>query len=298
MPARLSLATVLLLAVPGVASALLVQAPALASTRWIPPVPGAVTRGFDVGANPFEGGRHRGADLAAARGGSVRAPCGGSVQVAGLVGTSGRVVTLLCGRWRVSVMPLAEVAVHAGERVRRGARVGAAAAVGRGHAGLHLGVRRDGDRFGYVDPLRLLGRDRAAPPPLVGPPPGRISSPPRRVAPSPLVGTPPGQVAPLVGPPPRRVAPRPLVSPPPRPVGPRPLVGPPPHPVVHPRPAAAPAGSSPVSASASAALAPWPAWAGLALLLFGAVGAGAARRARSRRAALPRAAPQEVPSPP
>lgn len=230
-----------MLAILALVTVLLAALPAVASARWTAPVPGAVTRGFDVGANPFEGGHHRGADLAAARGGAVRAPCGGVVQVAARVGTSGRVVTVLCGRWRVSVMPLARVAVRAGERVRRGARVGTATAGGRGHAGLHLGVRRDGDRFGYVDPLRFLARERVAPPPLSGPPPRRV---------------------------------------------------------LHPRPAAAPAGSSPVRAPPPpAALAPWPAWAGLALLLSGAVGAGAVRAVRGRRAALPRAVPQQVRSP-
>ena len=60
-----------------------------------------------------------------------------------------------------------------------------------------------------------------------------------------------------------------------------------PSPVAAPRaaPAAPRAGSSPV--------APWPAWAGLAILLAGAVGAGTVRVRRARRAvpARPRAAP-------
>jgi hypothetical protein len=179
------------------------------------PVGGPVTRAFDVAGNPYEGGRHRGVDLAAARGAVVRAPCRGEVIVAGRVGTSGRVVTLRCGGWRVSVMPLLRVVVHRGVIVRAGARVGTAAGSSR-HAGVHLGVRRDGTRFGYVDPLRFLRAPGSVPPVAVG---RRGPRPPRR-------GVPPARV----------VAPAPVA-------------------------AAAPA--------RVAALAPWPAWAGLGLVLAG-----------------------------
>src|SRR5688500_1524012 len=94
-----------------------------ATAGWRAPVAGAVTRPFDFGADPFEAGRHRGADLVAAPGSAVRAPCSGPVLVAGRVGTSGVVVTLRCGRWRVSHMPLAAVTVRAGGRVVRGDRL-------------------------------------------------------------------------------------------------------------------------------------------------------------------------------
>ena len=99
----------------------LLLAPPAAATHWRAPVAGPVTRAFDLRGDPFEAGAHRGADFAAARGATVRAPCSGRVEVAGRVGTSGRVVTVLCGRWRASVMPLAEVAVEpgAGRRARR-----------------------------------------------------------------------------------------------------------------------------------------------------------------------------------
>ena len=59
-------------------------------------------------------------------------------------------------RWRVTVMPLATIARSSrrdGPRRRRGS---ARSARSSAHAGLHLGVRRDGVRFGYVDPLRFL----------------------------------------------------------------------------------------------------------------------------------------------
>ena len=70
----------------------------VAAATWRPPVEGAVTRAFDPGSHPFEGGRHRGVDLAAPPGTEVHAPCTGRVAFAGRVGSNGRVVTLRCGR--------------------------------------------------------------------------------------------------------------------------------------------------------------------------------------------------------
>jgi Peptidase family M23 len=167
----------LALALAGAAAA--GAAPAVAA--WRSPVPGAaVTRVFDLGSNPFEGGRHRGVDLAARHGDAVRAPCAGLVVVAGRVGTSGQVVTVRCGPWRVSHMPLARVAVRVGEAVGRGSPIGTAAP-SRAHAGLHLGVRREGHRFGYVDPLRFLESVRHPPPLVPGPP--RLGPAPRARAP-------------------------------------------------------------------------------------------------------------------
>ena len=226
------------------------------AAEWAVPVHGWVARGFDLGSNPFEAGRHRGADFAARPGTVVRAACGGRVLVAGRVGSSGRVVTIGCGPWRVTHLPLADVAVRAGAVVDPGARIGSAAA-SRRHGGLHLGVRRDGDRFGYVDPLRFVSRDRLPPPPLGAIPPRgrRLPSPP--VARAAAAGG-------------RETAER--------------RVGPAQPDEVDARPVE----------SARRSLAPWPAWAGLALLLAGAVGAGVGKRPRKRRAPLPRATAQEV----
>jgi murein DD-endopeptidase MepM/ murein hydrolase activator NlpD len=198
----------------------------------VAPVDGEVSRGFDPG-RPFEGGRHRGVDLAGVAGGRVRAACGGPVAFAGRVGSSGGVVVVRCGGRRVTHMPLATIAVRAGATVRRGAPIGTLAA-SPGHAGLHLGVRREGTRFGYEDPLRFFAR-RTPPVPLGrAPRPPRLARPPR---------------------PPRAPGPPRLVRPPPRPfaVAPR---------LARPVRAARPANSLPV--------APWPAWVGLALVLAGA----------------------------
>jgi len=142
-------------AAPVIAALLLAVFVSPSAAAWRPPVTGALTRPFAVTTNPFEAGQHRGIDLDAAPGAPVRAPCAGRVLVAGRVGTSGGVVTLRCGGWRVTHLPLATITVHAGTSIARGARLGT---VGRGsaHAGLHLGVRREGERFGYVDPLRFL----------------------------------------------------------------------------------------------------------------------------------------------
>lgn len=214
-----------------------------AAAAWRSPVSGAdTTRAFDLGTNPFEGGRHRGVDLAARAGAEVRATCPGSVVVAGRVGTSGRVVTIRCGPWRVSHMPLALVAVRLGDEVGRGALLGTAATSGT-HRGLHLGVRRDGDRFGYVDPLRFLGTGRH-PPPVIG----ARRRPTIRVARTPRLGP---------APPAARLTAAPSSHP---------LSAPPPRPLIAPRGARAASDSNPPG------LAPWPAWAGLALVLA-AVGA-------------------------
>jgi hypothetical protein len=211
----------------------------VAEAAWRPPVGGAVTRVFDVGSDPFEAGRHRGVDLHARAGTPVRAPCRGRVAVAGRVGGSGGVVTVLCGRWRVSHMPLGAIGVRPEAVVARGTVLGTVAP-SRAHAGLHLGVRRDGMRFGYVDPLRFLGTARHAPLAPVG-----RRGPSRRA--------------------PRLRDPRPLAAP-------------------------AQTGSSPIR---TGDVAPWPAWAGLALVLAGA-GVRWRGRVQTRRGQAPGGLRREV----
>lgn len=207
---------------------LLLAPPAQAAAAWRLPVPGPVTRVYDVGTNPYEGGHHRGIDLAARPGATVRAACSGRVVVAGSVGTSGGVVTLLCGHWRVSHMPLATITARTGTTVTAGTNLGTLAH-GRDHAGLHLGVRRDGTRFGYADPLHFLNRTANPPPPLGRAPRTRPHARPDHD----------------------------LAAHGPAPVG------------------------APVSAPAQPPLAPWPVWAGLALVLAGA-GAGVRWRGAAR----------------
>jgi hypothetical protein len=235
-----------------------------AAAAWRSPVDGPVARGFDVGPDPFEAGLHRGVDLIAPPGTPVRAPCGGPVVVAGRVGTSGRLVTLLCGRWRVTHMPLATIAVRRDATVSRGDVLGTVAA-SRAHAGLHLGVRREGTRFGYVDPLRFFGAPHPAPPVPIG-----------RRGPRPRITRPP---PPARGPvrAPAGVRPRAPVSEPAIPDS-KPAER-----SSTPDVANAPAGSKSVHGGG---LAPWPAWAGLALVLAGA-GVRWRSTGRGRRAPRP-----------
>jgi hypothetical protein len=275
-------------AAPVIAALLLAVFASPAAAAWRPPVAGGLTRPFAVAANPFAGGQHRGIDLRAAPGTPVVAPCAGRVVVASRVGTSGGVVALRCGRWRVTHLPLATITVRAGTSVARGARLGVVAAAGHAgasgarlaadtdrahvgtsgarlaadtdgahvgtsgaaasaHAGLHLGVRREGERFGYVDPLRFLAPAPSLPlAPLGRAPRGRRDLPPSR-------------------PRPRRAAPTtaPVLAS---------LVAP-------------LAASLDVAAhSDPGRLAPWPAWLGLALMLAGAgVRWRRASRTRTRR---------------
>ena len=229
--------------------------PGPAHAAWRPPVAGPVARPFDPGSSPFEAGRHRGIDLEAVPGAPVRAPCSGTVAFAGQVGSTGRVVTLRCGVWRVSHMPLARIAVRSGAAVGRGALIGTVAA-GRDHRGLHVGVRRDATRFGYVDPLRFLAAGRGAPPPL-GRAPRAGRQPPRMPRAPRAVRTPPAanRPAPATG------SNRATAGANGAPAGAN----------------GAPAGSN---RGVRAPFAPWPAWLGLALVL-----GGAGVRLRGRRLA-------------
>ena len=245
---------------------------AAARETWRAPVDGPVTKPFHFGPDPFAPGSHRGADFEARPGATVRAACSGRVVVAGRVGTSGRLVTIACGPWRATHMPLATITVHTGASVHRGAKLGTVAPSSH-HAGLHLGARRAGDRFGYVDPLTLIGDDRPPPVPFAAPRAGR-RTPHAHPAPRPALAPPPRVAHPRRVPHPRPVPGR---------VGPAPRRAPVP---ASPRPAR-PAAPAAVSAAgdargASAPLAPWPAWAGLAALLGGAVGTGVRVRVRMR----------------
>jgi hypothetical protein len=280
-------------------------APAAAARgHWQRPVTGPVTRAFDYAGEPFAAGRHRGADFAARTGAPVRSACAGRVVFAGTAGSNGRAVSVRCGPWRVAYLPLRMLAVHRGARVARGALLGTAAGSGR-HAGLHVGVRPEGSRWGYVDPLPFFGTAgqlplTPAPRPLRRPPSSRPSEVPRsdplhRPAEVPRPGPLRGPVAvprpdplrrPVVVPPPA-VLRRPVVVPRPGPLG-RPVVVPRSDPLRHPV-----AVSPPAILRRPAEVPPWPAWAGLTVVLAGTCGAGLARRRRASRA-RPRAAVARV----
>ncbi|WP_084740282.1 murein hydrolase activator EnvC family protein [Cryptosporangium aurantiacum] len=123
--------------------------------RW--PLEGAprVVRRFDLPADPYGPG-HRGVDLAAAPGATVRAAGAGVVRFAGPVGGRGVVSVTHSDGVRTTYEPVRAV-VRAGDRVVAGTPLGRLEA---GHLGcaqaacLHWGLIVDGV---YRDPLTLLG---------------------------------------------------------------------------------------------------------------------------------------------
>lgn len=124
--------------------------------RWpIDPRP-QVARPFAPGEENWLPG-HRGADLAAAVGTSVRAAGAGTVLFAGPVGGK-PVVSVDHGNGLRTTYEPVEASVRRGERVRTGDTIGVLVA---GHEGcpspacLHLGLRRDRE---YLDPIGLFGR--------------------------------------------------------------------------------------------------------------------------------------------
>jgi len=236
----------------GAVLALLVLPSAALGERWLRPVPGDVARSFSYARGaPFAPGAHRGVDLAARPGAAVRAACDGQVVHAGPVAGPQSVVSIRCGGRRVSHLPLASVTVRAGEPIRAGTPIGA---VAPGHGGLHLGVRREADRFDYEDPEALLPAT-GRPVPL-----GFRTSRPRQRAP-------------------RTNWPRALRARRPALTRPRATSG------VTPRPLPVALRSPVASAPAPPASAPWVAWAGLALVLTGAAGSGSAIVVRRLRLA-------------
>jgi hypothetical protein len=90
----------------------------------------------------------------------------------------GGAVSVRCGTLVATLLRLGGVSVRRGTAIVQGQRLGVAGSVGV----VRLGARRRADRFGYVDPLTLLGGPDRPRPVLgrrrVGPPPA-----PRRVVP-------------------------------------------------------------------------------------------------------------------
>ncbi len=125
---------------------------------WRAPVVGLVAHLFAYSVRvPFARGARRGVDLDARRGEPVLAPCSGTITFAGRVPRFGGALALRCGRL---VATLLRVRAVAHGRVRQGARIG------RAEGEVRLGARVAGQRFGYIDPLELLGENRPRHTPL------------------------------------------------------------------------------------------------------------------------------------
>ncbi|WP_166351696.1 M23 family metallopeptidase [Phytoactinopolyspora limicola] len=160
-PHRSSRRRIVAAAVAVVMAVALTPGTPLASTHlggWSYPVghhdgPADVVRGFDPPDEPWLGG-HRGVDLHAAPGSTVRAAAAGHVTHAGLVAGRG-VVVVRHGTLRTTYEPV-DAIVDAGTDVAAGAPIGTLSTIGS-HcppaACLHWGAI-DGER--YVDPLRLV----------------------------------------------------------------------------------------------------------------------------------------------
>lgn len=144
---------------------LLVPAPAGAGRYGWPVLPPQVVRRFDPPPQPWLAG-HRGIDLAASPGSTVRAAGAGTVLFARVLAGRGVVVVAHSGGLRTTYEPV-DVAVAVGDQVAAGDLLGAVTA---GHPGcavaacLHWGLRRGAD---YLDPLALLGLGRVRLLPLV-----------------------------------------------------------------------------------------------------------------------------------
>jgi hypothetical protein len=168
--------------------------PPAQATTWRWPLHGPIEQRFSyTPTTPFTRGQHRGITIAGAAGTPVEAVCPGRVSFAGaLPHRRAEGVAVNCGALTATYLRLASVAVRRGEAVAAGDRLGRV-----GARGLHLGARRTGRRWDYVDPLSLLGKDPVGRPgPLVRVPrwrlgPGPLGARPRPAplplpAPSPL----------------------------------------------------------------------------------------------------------------
>jgi hypothetical protein len=183
--------------------------PALA---WTWPADGPVLRPFKLGGDPYAGGQHRGIDIGAPLGTSVRAPAGGTISFAGTVPTSGKSVTIQTrDGYSVTLVQLGTIGVTRGAAVGEGAVVGTIGPSGEPGAAaphVHLGVRLMSDPNGYLDPLRFL-----PPRPAAAPEPEPAPAPAPEPAPAPAADAPaPPAASPQPTPPPQPVAQQPAVS--------------------------------------------------------------------------------------
>ena len=145
----------------GMVIALLTAGEARGAPGWRWPVESRVVTPYsNDDGNPYAGGVHRGIDIAAPVGATVRAARAGRVTYAGALGYSGLTVAVrTMDGYVTSYLHLSSIGVRRGEPVDGGTKLGATGTTGRRsnpEPHLHFGVRlADEDRH-YVDPLTLL----------------------------------------------------------------------------------------------------------------------------------------------
>lgn len=136
-----------------------------ASAAWIWPLPPTVLSSYTPPRQTWAAG-HRGIDLAAVPGQSVRAVAAGTVRFVGLVGGI-PTLSIDHGRLRSTYQPV-HATVVIGEQVAAGQPVGSV--TGQlphcSNSCLHLGAKIPG---GYVDPLDLLAASPVVLKPAGGP---------------------------------------------------------------------------------------------------------------------------------
>ncbi len=160
-----------------VAVVALVLAPSANAWSW--PCEGSVLRPFSLVDDPYAAGQHRGIDVGCGAGAGVGAPASGTVTFAGSLPGMGRGVTIqTADGYAVTLVQLRATTVSRGDAVDEGATVGA---VGESEdpvtraPHVHLGVRVSSDANGYLDPLSLLPRRPAVPPPASAAPPPPVA---------------------------------------------------------------------------------------------------------------------------
>lgn len=128
----------------------------------------------------YGAGGHRGIDLQARAGATVRTPCGGTVTFRGSVAGGPPTVTIDCGALRATLQRV-RASAGPGRTVARGDAIGVATGTA-----IDLSARTPAGN--YRDPLPLLDRSRApAAPPAIA----RRVARPARLAPRALVDPPP-----------------------------------------------------------------------------------------------------------
>ena len=133
----------------------------IASTPTVWPVRGAVSSGYGLRTDPFNGSSsvHEGIDISTNRGEPVLATADGTVLLSGWAGEYGRAIEIVHNDRYVTLFGhLQETLVKEGQVIRRGDRVGLVGSSGRSTAPhLHYEVRVDGRP---VNPLEYILESR------------------------------------------------------------------------------------------------------------------------------------------